>query len=211
MASKNTYYVGSGGSSNYPDLTDIPSDILAAGDTTIVVTPGTYSPLTNAVLNDIGFVGVGNRDEIVIDGNMTIANTSSGTITFENLTLTGTGASSAITGAVTKLGAASTPLHFRRCKIESTAVGIISHAESTFATTTKQIVLHDVDATGTDRATYSNANVDISFSALNTVANAYHTYGAGGVAVIGGPTVRASTSGGSNVGNSTETVVALIS
>ena len=39
MASKNTYYVGSGGSSNYPDLTDIPSDILAAGDTTIVVTP----------------------------------------------------------------------------------------------------------------------------------------------------------------------------
>tara|TARA_R110002153_G_scaffold3244_13_gene15864 strand:+ start:19640 stop:20275 length:636 start_codon:yes stop_codon:yes gene_type:complete len=211
MASKNTYYVGSGGFSNYAQLTDIPSDILAAGDTTIIVGPGTYTPLTDAVLNDISFVGQGNRDEIVVSGNMTIANTSTGVTRFENLTLTGTGTASAVTGAVTKLGLASAPLHFRRCTINSTALGVVHHATSAFATTTKQVVMDHCDATGTNRAIYSNANVAVNFSALNTVANAYHTYGAGGVAIVGGPTVRASTGGAANVGNSTETIIALLS
>lgn len=211
MASKNTYYVGTGGFANYATLTEIPADILAAGDTTIAIGPGTYAPLTNAVLNNVSFVGQGSRDEIVITDNFTIANTSVGPINFESLTITGSGASNAVTGAVVKLGAAATSLYFNRCAINSTSVGVVSHTESTFAGVAKQIVLDYCDLTGTDRAMYSNANVAVSFSALNTVANAYHTYGAGGVAVIGGPTVIASTSAGSNAGNSTEVVTALIS
>jgi hypothetical protein len=211
MASKNIYYVGTGGFANYATLSEIPSYILAAGDTTIAIGPGTYSPLTDAVLNNVSFVGQGHRDEIVISDNFTIANTSSGCICFENITLTGTGASNAVTGAIVKLGATSTPLHFNRCVINSTTLGVVNHAESAFAGVAKQIVIAYSDTTGTDRTMYSNANVAVSFSALNTVANAYHTYGAGGVAIIGGPTVIASTSAGSNAGNSTEVVTALIS
>ena len=86
MPSKNIYYVGTGGYANYATLAEIPASILAAGDVTIAMGPGTYDPLTNAVLNNVSFIGQGSSEEIVINGNFTIANTSTGPNTFENLT-----------------------------------------------------------------------------------------------------------------------------
>lgn len=211
MPSKNIYYVGTGGYANYSTLAEIPASILAAGDTTIAIGPGTYDPLTDAVLNNVSFIGQGCSDEIVISGNFTIANTSTGINSFENLTLTGTGASNGFTGAIQKLGIGSCPISVRHCTINSTAFGVVTHATSAQAGVTKQIEMEYCDARGTDRAMYANANVAVSFSALNTGSNAYFTYGAGGVAIIGGANVIASTSGGSNVGNMTETVIAFIS
>ncbi len=117
MPSKNIYYVGTGGYANYSTLAEIPASILAAGDTTIAMGPGTYDPLTAAVLNNVSFVGQGVHDEIVINGNFTIANTSTGIITFENLTLVGTGASNGFTGAIQKLGIGSCPIFIRHCTI----------------------------------------------------------------------------------------------
>jgi hypothetical protein len=212
MPSKNIYYVGTGGYANYATLAEIPASILAAGDTTIAIGPGTYDPLTNAVLNNVSFIGQGCHDEIIINGNFTIANTSTGINSFENLTLVGTGASNGFTGAIQKLGIGSCPLFVRHCTITSTAFGIVHHGTSAQAGITKQIEIEYSDARATDRAMYANANVAVSFSALNNItANAYFTYGAGGVAIIGGANVTASTSTGSNVGNMTETVIAFIS
>jgi hypothetical protein len=212
MPSKNIYYVGTGGYANYATLAEIPASILAAGDTTIAIGPGTYDPLTNAVLNNVSFIGQGCHDEIIINGNFTIANTSTGINSFENLTLVGTGASNGFTGAIQKLGIGSCPLFVRHCTITSTAFGIVHHGTSAQAGITKQIEIEYSDARVTDRAMYANANVAVSFSALNNItANAYFTYGAGGVAIIGGANVTASTSTGSNVGNMTETVIAFIS
>jgi hypothetical protein len=65
------------------------------------------------------------------------------------------------------------------------------------------------DASGVDKAVKANANVGINFSALNTTSNAYFTPGGGaGTPAV---TVRASTSGGSNTGLTTKTILALVS
>jgi hypothetical protein len=174
--------------------------------------PGTYDPLTAAVLNNVSFVGQGVHDEIVINGNFTIANTSTGINSFENLTLVGTGASNGFTGAIQKLGIGSCPIFIRHCTITSSALGVVHHGTSAQGGITKQVEMEYTDARATDRAIYANANIAVSFSALNNItANAYFTYGAGGVAIVGGANVTASTSTGSNVGNMTETVIAFIS
>ena len=95
MTGKNTYRIGQDGTANYPDLVSIPSDVLTQSNTTFLVYPGTYAALTNAVLTDTSFVGVGDRDEITINGNFTVANTSSVALLFENLSLVGSNAAAA--------------------------------------------------------------------------------------------------------------------
>jgi hypothetical protein len=210
MTSKNTYRVGTDGTANYSSLTDIPSSVLAQGDNTILVYPGTYVAPTNAVWNDVALIGIGDREEIVIDGNMTIANTSTGTQSFENLTFRGANAvttSDAV--CVSKLGAASAPLHFRNCTFSNAEHAIRHQATLAFATTTPQVVVTYCDASGVDQAIVANANVGVNWSALNASANAYFAPGGGAGAPV--VTVRASTSGGSNTGNTVETVLALIS
>lgn len=210
--SKNTYRVGTDGLSNYATLTEVPSSILTQGDNTILLYPGTYDAPTDAVYSDLAIVGIGDREEIVISGDMTIANTSSGTITFENLTFTGSNAAVAA-GAVcvTKLGAADTKLHFKHVTFNTADSAVLHNGELAFATTTPQVVLEFCDATAVDKALSANANVTVSYSALNTGANAYFTPGTGGGSADLTITVRASTSGGSNTGLNTETVLALIS
>ena len=66
---------------------------------------------------------------------------------------------------------------------------------------------------GVDQAIVSNCNSEISFSQLNApAANTYYTPGnSTDNLVLYTVTVRASTAGGSNAGNMTETVLALIS
>lgn len=212
MTSKNTYKVGTRGDSNYTTLADIPATVLTQGDTTVLVYPGTYTAPTNAVWSDVALVGVGDREEIVVEGDMTIANTSSGTLTFENLTFVGSNAVAASgSTCVTKVGAASTKLHFKHVTFTNADIAIAHNGERAFATTTPQVVLDFCDASGVDKAIVANANVGVNYSALNTSANAYFQPGTGGGNPAVTVTVRASTSGGSNTGNNTETVLALIS
>lgn len=212
MTSKNTYRVGTDGTANYSSLSDIPSSVLAQGDNTILVYPGTYTAPTNAVWNDVALIGVGDREEIVINGGMTIANTSTGVISFENLTFQGANAvTTSDSVCVSKLGAASTPLHFRNCTFANAEHAVRHHATLALATTTPQVVMNYCDASAVDQAIVANANVGVNWSALNTSANAYFQPGTGGGNPALTVTVRASTSGGSNTGNNTETVVALIS
>lgn len=208
--SKNTYRVGTDGTANYRNLSDIPSSVLSQGDNTILVYPGTYTAPTSIVLNDVAFVGVGDREEIVISGDMTIANTSAGTTTFENITFLGANAvTNSNSVCVSKLGGASAPLHFRNCTFSNAEHAVRHHATLAFATTTPQVVMTYCDASAVDQAIVANANVGVNWSAMNAGANAYFTPGGGaGVPVV---TVRASTSAGSNTGNTVETVLALIS
>jgi len=212
MAGKNIYKVGSYGDANFPDLVSIPSDILIQGDTSIFVYPGTYTALSNVRLDDAAFIGVGDREEIVISGTMTIANTSANSAIFENLTFTGANAVAASGSAcVIKLGAASMPLTFNRVVFNNSDFAVVHNAERAFATTTRQVNINYSDLSAVDRAVSANANVGINFSSLNTSANAFFTPGTGGGNPAVTVTVRASTSGGSNTGNCTKTVLALVS
>jgi hypothetical protein len=210
MTSKNTYRIGTDGTANYSSLSDIPSYVLAQGDNTILVYPGTYAAPTNAVWNDVALIGVGDREEIVISGDMTLANTSTGNITFENISFVGSNAvTTSNSVCVTKLGAASAPLHFKNCTFANAEHAVRHHATLAFATTTPQVVMNYSDASGVDQSIVANANVGVNWSAMNAGANAYFTSGGGaGTPVV---TVRASTSGGANTGNTVETVLALIS
>jgi hypothetical protein len=208
--SKNTYRVGTDGTANYRNISDIPTTVLAQGDNTILVYPGVYTAPTNITLNDVAFVGVGDREEIVISGAMTIANASTGTTTFDNLTFLGANAvTTSDSVCVTKLGAASAPLYFKNCAFSNAEHAIRHHATLAFATTTRQVVIDYCDISEVDQAIVANANVGINWSAMNAGANAYFTPGGGAGAPV--VTVRASTSGGSNTGNTVETVLALIS
>jgi len=212
MTSKNTYRVGTDGLANYATLTEVPSTILVQGNNTILLFPGTYTAPTNAVYSDLAIVGVGDREEIVINGSMTVANTSTGTITFENITFVGADAGSAAGAAcVTKLGAASTQLHFRNSTFSNAEHAVSHNGERAFATNVPQVILDYCDASAVDQALVANSNVRVNWSALNTSANAYFQPGTGGGNPVLTVTVRASTSGGSNTGNNTETVLALIS
>ncbi len=212
MAGKNVYKVGAYGDANYPNLTSIPTEILTQGDTSFIIYPGTYTAPTAVQLDDVAFIGLGDREEIVISGAMTIANTSANSAVFENLTFTGADATAASGSAcVTKLGAASMPLTFNRVVFGNADFAVVHNAERAFATTAKQVTINYSDATAVDRAVSANANVAINFSALNTSANAYFTPGTGGGNPAVTVTVRASTSGGSNTGNCTKTVLALVS
>jgi hypothetical protein len=212
MTSKNTYRVGTDGLANYATLAEIPSTILVQGNNTVLLYPGTYTAPTNAVYSDLAIVGVGDREEIVINGGMTIANTSTGTVTFENITFVGADASATGGAAcVTKLGAASTQLHFRNVTFSNAEHAVSHNGERAFATTVPQVILDYCDASGVDQALVANSNVRVNWSALNTSANAYFQPGTGGGDPVLTVTVRASTSGGANTGNNTETVLALIS
>jgi hypothetical protein len=111
---------------------------------------------------------------------------------------------------VVKLGAASLPIRFDRVVMSNADYGVMHHATGTLATTTRQISLNSSDLSAVNRAVYANANVAINYAILNSSANAYFTPGTGATS-IPTVTVRASTSGGSNTGNSAKTVIALVS
>jgi hypothetical protein len=212
MTSKNTYRVGTDGLANYRDLTSVPASILNQGDITLLVYPGTYAAPTNAAYKDVALIGVGDREEIVINGAMTIANTSVGPLTFENLTFVGPNATSnSASACVRKLGAASTKLHFRNVTFSNATHAVAHNGERAFATLTPQVVMDFCDATGVDQAVVANANVTINYSALNVSSNAFFQPGTGGGNAEVTVTVRASTSGGSNAGVTTKTVLALVS
>lgn len=210
MTSKNIYRVGTDGTANYATLNDVPSYVLAQGDNTILVYPGTYAAPVAASWNDVALIGVGEREEIVINGDMTIANTSTGTLSFENISFVGSNAvTTSNSVCVTKLGAAPTPLHFKNCSFANAEHAVRHQTTLAFASGVKQVVLEYSDASGVDQAIVANANVGVNWSALNSSSNAYFAAGGGaGTPVI---SVLASTAGGSNATGTLKTVVELIS
>lgn len=207
--SKNTYRVGTDGVANYETLADVESYVLAQGNNTILLYPGTYTVPANSVWNDVALIGVGDREEIVINGAVTLANTSTGAI-FENITFVGPNAvTNSDSVCVSKLGAASAPLTFRNCTFSNAEHAVRHHATLAFATTTRQVDMQYCDASAVDQAIVANANVAVSYSALNAGANSY--FASGGGAGLPTITVRASTSAGGNAASTVKTVLALIS
>jgi len=195
---------------NYKSLTAIPSDILAKQHVTVLMYPGVYTAPTNAVYDDIAFIGIGERAETIVAGDMTIANTTANTTTFTNISFVGSNAAiNSGTACVTKIGAASAPLLFKECTFSNAVFSVSHNSELTMATTNKQVIFDRVDSRDTDRCVVANANVEVSWSALNTSANSYFQKGTGGV---GSPTVTvtASTSGGANAGGTLKVVKALL-
>ena len=205
------------GIDSYPaSITDIPSSALTQGGNEVHMYPGTYTAPTGVVASDYAYVGMGDADEVIISGDMSFADGSTGSIVFKNITFQGSSAAAAGgTSCVSKLGNTAVTLKFENCVFTNSDIGVnqLANLTSHAAAGTNGVEMWWCDASGVDRAIVSNANSEINFSALNTGSNAYYTVG--NSTLNGDPahtvTVRASTSGGSNSGNMTETVLALIS
>ena len=75
-------------------ITDIPSAALTQGGNEVHMYPGSYTAPTDVVATNYAYVGIGDRDDIIIDGDMTISDSSTGTITFKNLHFRGSAAAS---------------------------------------------------------------------------------------------------------------------
>jgi hypothetical protein len=205
------------GTNGYPAaINDIDSWALTQGGNEVQMYPGTYTAPTGVVASDFAYIGMGDADEIIINGDMSFADGSTGSIVFKNITFQGSSATAAGgTSCVSKLGNTAVTLKFENCIFTNSDIGVnqLANLTSHAAAGTNGVEMWWCDATGVDRAVVSNANSEINFSALNTGSNAYYTVG--NSTLNGDPahtvTVRASTSGGSNSGNMTETVLALIS
>ena len=205
------------GIDSYPaSITDIPSAALTQGGNEVHMYPGTYTAPTGVVASDYAYIGMGDKDEVIISGDMSFADGSTGSIVFKNITFQGSSATAAGgTSCVSKLGNTAVSLKFENCVFTNSDFGVNQQANLTShaAAGTNGVEMWWCDATGVDRSIVSNANSEINYSALNTTSNAYYTVGDD--TLNGAPahtvTVRASTSGGANSGNMTETVLALIS
>jgi len=205
------------GTNGYPAaINDIDSWALTQGGNEVQMYPGTYTAPTGVVASDFAYIGMGDADEIIISGDMSFADGSTGSIVFKNITFQGSSATAAGgTSCVSKLGNTAVTLKFENCIFTNSDIGVnqLANLTSHAAAGTNGVEMWWCDASGVDRAIVSNANSEINFSALNTGSNAYYTVG--NSTLNGDPahtvTVRASTSGGSNSGNMTETVLALIS
>ena len=197
-------------------IDDIPAAALTQGGNEVHLYPGSYTANSGLTATNYAFVGMGDRDSIIVDGDMVINDASSGTITFKNIHFRGSTASS--TGGkacVTKNGNTAVKLHFINCKFSNNEHGINQCANliSTAATGAPGLVVEYCDMSEVDQAIVSNCNTEISFSQLNAAANTYYTPGGGtdNLGAVHVATVRASTAGAANAGNMTETVLALIS
>lgn len=182
---------------------EIPTHALNWGST-IRFLPGVYEMGTLNNVDNLTFEGVGNPADVVL-ANVVLASTTANTNAFRNLTLSGNSAAVGSSGRsiYVTLGATGT-LRFRDVVLTRGEYGIDNQSN------TISLVLEYCDATGTDKAIRSNAVVsaNVRFSVLNSTANAYFT---GANATLKAVQVIASQSGGSNTGNTLETVSALIS
>lgn len=197
-------------------LNDIPTAALTDGGNEVHMYPGEYIANTGLVATNYAFIGMGDRDSVIIDGDVTIADGSSGTITFKNIHFRGSDADAAGGAAcVTKLGNTAVKLHFINCKFSNAEHGInqMANLTSTAATGAPGLVVEYCDMSEVNQSIVSNCNTEISFSQMGTTANSY--YAVGDSTLNGAPahtvTVRASTAGGANAGNMTESVQSLIS
>ena len=190
------------------DITNIASADLTQGNNGVLMYPGTYTAPTALSASDYAFVGVGDPDEIIINGDMTIANTSSGVISFKNITFQGSDSSvTSNTFNVTKTGIGSCTLLFENCKFTNAESAVNHFGTLAQMTTTKAVEMSFCDGTGVNSGIAANANVELNYCRMGA---GEHTRVVG----AGSPTITATvvaSTGGANTGNMTETVTALIS
>jgi hypothetical protein len=219
MSEKQVYYVGKAHNSSYSNLFEVPDEVYSRGNSTIMIYPGEYvSPFSgdgSKKLIDTTFMGIGPKQDVIIHGPVNIAANSAGTFHFENLTIKGENASS--TGnktCVHKLGIANAGhIYMKAVKLSNCEHGVL--VDTALATQAAHVNGQAIHArmcewNGVDQAIKSNANVHIEYSKMNASSNAYFTHNGSGAPLLH-VKVLASHSGGSNTGNNTETIQALIS
>ena len=189
-------------------ITDIDSAVLTEGNNTVLMYPGTYTAPTGLTATDYAFIGVGDRDEIIINGDMTLSNSCSGTITFKNISFVGSNSDVASnTFNVTKSGIGSATLVFENCKFDNAESAVNHFGTLAQMTTTKAVKMEHCDASALNSGIAANANVECHYTRFGS-GEWMRVVGTGSPDITG--TVTASV-GGANVGNMTETVQALIS
>lgn len=189
------------GDAQYRTYGGISASALNIGST-IEFSPGVYE-MGSVNVDGIHFRGVGAREEVIL-ANMVLGASSANTITFTNLTLSGNSPAAASTARSLFVTNGSTAtLRFRDVRFITGDFAVDNQSEGS-------MYFFGVDATGVDRAFRANAasTTEVAFSSLNGSSNAYFT---GANAVAKAVITIASYSGGSNTGNTTETVRALIS
>ena len=210
------YNIG-GPNPNFSTLSEIDSTTLTQGDNTIQIYPGTHTVPSEITASNIAFKGMGDRDDVIIDGSgngaegVQLADACSGVITFENLTIKGqdnvvTGNPAGANAAITKNGNDDVQLVFRNCKFTNAEHAVIHNGIHANALGVNQIEMHYCQA-DVDKAIVSNSNVFATYTLFG--ANAYHTAASAGTpstaikTMLCGPNTA-------NVGNATETILATI-
>ena len=152
---------------------------------------------------------MGHQDEIKINGDFTIANTSSGTITFSNMRFVGSAAGATANNfCVEKLGIGLTNLHFQNCVFANAETAVRSHTSRALGLTNKVVKMEYCHAVTMNTGIHMNANIEASFTSFPSGKN--YCVPLSGSAPGTTATIR-SCVGGANVGNMTETVEAAIS
>ena len=83
------------GTDGFPaSIDDIQAAALTQGGNEVHLYPGSYTANAGLTATNYAFVGMGDRDDIIIDGDMVINDASSGTITFRNIHFRGSTAAS---------------------------------------------------------------------------------------------------------------------
>lgn len=236
MGEKLVYKVSSTGAdnANYLDISDIRSNTIEAEDT-VLVYPGSYTdPGANATLfQNVSIVGVGRKDDIVING-FTIPDSFSGAITFKGVSFASPGVTIGNTTATVKFydclfagansAARSTSLAVgNACITKGVAVSGGKSANSTLivedsdfvAGTAYSIVAHDYGtitlrdcSLRTDAGVLSNGACTFESVVGTGANNIVSTIAA--PAVVPAHVYRATVAAASNAGNCTKSAVAIL-
>lgn len=186
----------------YKNFANIEAHALTAGST-VRFYPGTYE-MGSLTLDNITLEGVGGKEDVVLCNAVV---TAANTVIFRGLTLSGNSPAAASTSRSVFItnasNSAATLVRFEETRFTNGDFGVDNQG-------LVQLDLIRVDARNVDRAIRSNSVVsaNVSLSLLNSSSNAYFT---GANATLKAVQVRSSFSGGSNTGNTLETVVAAIS
>lgn len=204
-----TYSIG-GPNSNFKDLASIDTTTLEQENVSFLVYPGEYAGLTDATLKDVSFRGIGHQDEIIINGPFTVANTSTGTISFSNMRFKGAAAGATANNfCIEKLGIGPTNLHFHSCVFFNAESAVRSHTTPALGTTSKVVKMEYCHATSLNTGIHMNANIEASHTSFPT-GKQYCVPLSGAVEAITTATVRLC-AGGANVGLMVESVEGAIS
>jgi len=187
----------------YKNFADIDSWQLNIGST-IQLFPGTYEVGTIA-LDGVHVQGIGNRAGVIL-ANANLSASTANVVHFSGVTFRGNSAvttSSARGIFIAAATPAATTLKFTDCAFENAEFGIDNQGLTT-------LVVDRCDFSQVDKAIRSNAVVsaNVAFTQLNSSSNAYFT---GANATLKAVQVKSAYSGGSNTGNTLETVSALVS
>lgn len=236
MGEKLIYKVSSTGAdnANYLDISDIISNTLEAEDT-VLVYPGSYTdPGSNATLfQNVSIVGVGRRDDIVING-FTIPDSFSGAITFKGVSFASPGVTIGNTTATVKFydclfaGANSSTRAGslsigNACITKGVAVSGGKSSNSTLVIedsefvngTAYSVVIHDY-GTATFRDVMFRTDAGVLSNAACTFEGCIATGANNIVSTIAAPaaapahTYRATVAAASNAGNCTKSAVAVL-